>query len=150
LDDAVIVTIDSQLGGACQHAVAFDAGDDFDAEGYIDRAELRAAVGGAADDGLASVAFGVDDSLYVFAARDGLDGCDDGRGGFGEQGSRGFDALALRGLHPDEALEGFGRDVEAVYEGADPGVGEFHGYAGETRLVATRPNCSRKRRSPLC
>src|SRR5207302_636477 len=80
-----------------------------------------------ADNGFAAVFTCIDDGLdYVLASFDGFDGFDTGGHGTGKQLAGCFDAFALGRFHGNEALEGFGGNVQFMDERADPVVGKLH------------------------
>ena len=107
-DDARMVAVDAQLGGAGQHAVALDAFDDLLADGNVGADHAGPAVGRAADHRLAAVGPGVHHGLDVVAAGHRLHGFHARGAGLLKPIARHLDRFALGGLHGDELFQGTG------------------------------------------
>jgi len=127
LHDSGVVAVDAELGGRRQHPVALDALDGLSADRRVGRHQARPAVGRAADDGSTAQGTSVDRRRDKMRAGNRLDGFDARGAGPIEQLGGDLDALALRGLHGDEALERSGSAIQAVHQFANPVVGELQG-----------------------
>ena len=126
-DDARMVAVDAQLGGAGQHAVAFHAVDHLLADGHVGADHAGPAVGRAADHRLAAVRPGVHHRLDVVAAGDRLDGFHARGAGAVQPFARHLDAFALGGLHGDELFQGTGCVIQVLDQLANPVVRELQG-----------------------
>ncbi len=132
-----MIAIDPELGGARQHAVALNARNHLHAQRNINSAESRPAIRRTAHHDLSAVPIGIHNSLHVVAALNRLHAFHHRRYRVRQQRAHGFHALALGGLHRDQALQRLRRHIQAIHKSANPVVGEFQ-------------NCLRNRRSPLC
>ena len=112
LDDAGRIAVDSKLGAAREHAVAFDPLDALLPHRHVRRDHAGPAVGRAANNRPFAVAARIDTGLYVMRIGNRLDGIHPRRAGIGEEEPHLFDALAFRGLHGDEGLQFYRRCVE--------------------------------------
>ena len=121
-ENAAVVLVDAEFIGSGEHAVAFNAGDDFLAERYVGCDDPGAAVRGPADDSFHAVRTGIHFRDNVLLAFDFLDFQNIGEDSAVEEFAGDFDAVALGRLHGDETFEGLGIDVEARDEFANPVV----------------------------
>ena len=104
-DDAGVVLIDAQLGGAGQHAVAFHPVDDLLADGRPGGNQARPAIGRAANHRPAARGSGIDERLHVVAVGDGLDRFHARQRGTRQQLAGRRHAFALGGLHGDQPFQ---------------------------------------------
>ncbi len=125
-DNSGVIFVDPEFGGARQHAFARHTRDHLNAQRHIHGGNSRPAVRGTANDRLMPVPARVYPRLHVVSARDRLDGFDPCRDGAGQQPARGFNSLAFRCLHRDQPLQRLRRNVEPVYEFADPVIRKLH------------------------
>ena len=117
-----MVLVDAEFIRSGEHAVAFDAGDDFLTERNVRGDDAGAAVRGPADDSFHAVRTGIHFRDNVLLAFDFLDFENIREDSPVEEFARDFDAIALGRLHGDETFEGLGIDVEPGDEFANPVV----------------------------